>query len=80
MRDDAELVVAARSGDPDALGDIYDRYTDRIHDFCLSVLRNRDDAAEAMRDTFVIAAAEPGRAHRGCRCRGRGRAGRSRGR
>ena len=56
MRDDAELVVAARNGDHDALGEIYDRYAGRIHDFCVSVLRDRDDAADAMQDTFVIAA------------------------
>ncbi|MEX1009646.1 MAG: RNA polymerase sigma factor [Acidimicrobiia bacterium] len=60
MRDDAELVIAARSGDHDALGEVYDRYADRIHDFCFSVLRNRDDAADAMQDTFVLAASRLG--------------------
>ncbi len=54
--DDAELVVSARAGDADALAAIYDRYADRIHDFCRSILRSQDDAADAMQDTFVLAA------------------------
>jgi len=39
---DAELVAAFRAGDRDAFADIYDRYADRIHDFCHSMLRNRE--------------------------------------
>jgi len=53
---DAELVAAARSGDQDAFAAIYDRYADRLHDFCHSVLRDRHEAADAMQDTFVLAA------------------------
>ncbi|MBM3672032.1 MAG: sigma-70 family RNA polymerase sigma factor [Actinobacteria bacterium] len=53
---DAELVDAARSGDQAAFAAIYDRYADRLHDFCHSVLRDRHDAADAMQDTFVLAA------------------------
>ena len=52
---DAELVVRARSGEREAFAAIYDRYADRIHDFCCSVLRDRDEAADAMQDTFVLA-------------------------
>ncbi len=54
--DDATLVVAARDGDRDAFAAIYDRYADRIHDFCCSVLRERAEAADAMQDTFLAAA------------------------
>lgn len=50
---DAELVVRARAGDRDAFAAIYDRYGDRLHDFCWSMLRNRDDAADATQDAFV---------------------------
>jgi RNA polymerase sigma factor (sigma-70 family) len=50
---DADLVVRARAGDRDAFAAIYDRYGDRLHDFCWSMLRNRDDAADATQDTFV---------------------------
>ena len=53
---DAELVGRARSGEREAFAAIYDRYADRIHDFCFSVLRDRDEAADAMQDTFVLAA------------------------
>ncbi len=54
--DDATLVVAAREGDGEAFAAIYDRYADRLHDFCCSVLRDRAEAADAMQDTFVAAA------------------------
>lgn len=53
---DATLVTAALAGDREAFADIYDRYALRMHDFCLSMLRSRDAAADAMQDTFVIAA------------------------
>lgn len=53
---DAGLVQAARSGDSDALGAIYDRYVDRLFDFCTSVLRDPHEAADAVQDTFVAAA------------------------
>jgi RNA polymerase sigma factor (sigma-70 family) len=53
--DDIDLVLAARSGDRAAWAGIYDRYADRLHDFCWSVLRDRDAAADAMHDTFITA-------------------------
>jgi DNA-directed RNA polymerase specialized sigma24 family protein len=55
-RSDAELVRAATAGDRGAFAAIYDRYTDRLHDFCWSVLRDRDEAADATQDTFLVAA------------------------
>ena len=54
--DDAALVAAFVGGDSDAFAAIYDRYADRIHDFCHSVLRDRAEAADATQDTFIIAA------------------------
>jgi hypothetical protein len=36
---DADLVIRAREGDRDAFAAIYDRYGDRLHDFCWSILR-----------------------------------------
>lgn len=53
---DAELAVAAASGDREAFAAMYDRYADRLHDFCHSLLRDRHEAADAMQDTFVRAA------------------------
>ena len=55
-RDDAELVLAATAGDRGAFAAIYDRYADRLHDFCWSVLRDRDEAADATQDAFLVAA------------------------
>ena len=53
---DAELVRAATAGDRGAFAAIYDRYADRLHDFCWSILRDRDEAADATQDAFVVAA------------------------
>lgn len=55
-RDDAALVLAASAGDRTAFAAIYDRYADRLHDFCIGMLRDRDAAADCVQDTFVIAA------------------------
>jgi RNA polymerase sigma factor (sigma-70 family) len=55
-RDDAELARAAAAGDRGAFAAIYDRYADRLHDFCWSVLRDRDEAADATQDAFLVAA------------------------
>ena len=50
MRSDSDLVSAASAGDQSALAEIYDRYADRIHDFCHSMLRDRHEAADAMQE------------------------------
>ncbi len=55
-RSDAEIVVAAVAGDSAAIGDIYDRYADRVYSFCQSRLRNHEQAADATHETFVRAA------------------------
>jgi RNA polymerase sigma factor (sigma-70 family) len=54
--DDAALVAAARSGDRKAWGLIYDRYADRLHDHCWSILRDEHEAGDALQDAFVKAA------------------------
>jgi DNA-directed RNA polymerase specialized sigma24 family protein len=58
MLTDAELVASARSGDRGALSEIYDGYADRLYDLCASVLRDPEDAFDAIVDTFVLAALE----------------------
>ena len=47
---DAELVSAAAAGDRLAFAGIYDRYADRLHDFCIGMLRDRDAAADCVQD------------------------------
>ena len=51
---DAELAVAAAAGDRNAFAGIYDRYADRLHDFCIGMLRDRDSAADCVQDAFCI--------------------------
>jgi RNA polymerase sigma factor (sigma-70 family) len=53
---DSELVRRYLTGDQGALGEIYERYADRVHDLCLAMLHSPDDAADAFQDTFLIAA------------------------
>ncbi len=55
-RDDATLARAAASGDRSAFAEIYDRYADRLHDFCIGMLRDREAAADCVQDVFVTAA------------------------
>ena len=38
---DADLAGAAAAGDRAAFAGIYDRYADRLHDFCIGMLRDR---------------------------------------
>jgi RNA polymerase sigma factor (sigma-70 family) len=54
--DDATLARAASAGDRAAFAEIYDRYADRLHDFCVGMLRDRDAAADCVQDVFVTAA------------------------
>lgn len=53
---DAELACAAAAGDRGAFGGIYDRYADRLHDFCIGMLRDRDDAADCVQEVFCTVA------------------------
>jgi RNA polymerase sigma factor (sigma-70 family) len=53
---DAELARASAAGDRSAFAEIYDRYADRLHDFCIGMLRDRDGAADCVQDVFCIAA------------------------
>jgi RNA polymerase sigma factor (sigma-70 family) len=54
--DDATLARAASAGDRAAFAEIYDRYADRLHDFCVGMLRDREAAADCVQDVFVTAA------------------------
>lgn len=56
VRSDAQLALAASSGDREALGAIYDRYSDTLYELCRAVLRDAHEASDALQDTFVIAA------------------------
>jgi len=55
---DSEVVAAIASGDPDGLAEAYDRYAAPLYTYCRSLLREPADAADAVQDTFVIAASK----------------------
>src|SRR5258707_1944767 len=55
---DAELARAAAAGDRGAFAMIYDRYADRLHDFCVGMVRDRDAAADCVQDVFCTAATQ----------------------
>jgi len=57
---DREMVAAIVSGDPGGLAAAYDSYADALHVYCRSLLAEPADAADAVQDTFIIAAAKLG--------------------
>ena len=58
---DSEVVASIVAGDPEGLAAAYDRYSGPLFGYCQSLLREPDDAADAVQDTFVIAASKVGR-------------------
>jgi len=53
---DSEVVAAIVAGDPEGLAQAYDRYAAPLYTYCQSLLHEAADAADAVQDTFVIAA------------------------
>jgi RNA polymerase sigma factor (sigma-70 family) len=53
---DSEVVAAIVAGDPEGLAEAYDRYASPLFTYCRSLLREPADAADAVQETFVIAA------------------------
>ena len=60
---DGDLVRSMLAGDQSAFAAIYDRYADRLFDFCLGMLKDRDGAADCVQDVFVTAATRLGQLH-----------------
>ena len=60
---DAELACAAAAGDRHAFARIYDRYADRLFNFCIGMLADRDAAADCVQEVFCTAAAGLGQLH-----------------
>lgn len=58
--DDATLVAGVLAGDRHAFAGVYERYADRLHDFAYSMLRNREEAADCVADSFVLMAEKVG--------------------
>ena len=57
---DREMVAAIVDGDPAGLAAAYDRYAASLYAYCRSLLAEPADAADAVQDTFLIAAAKLG--------------------
>jgi RNA polymerase sigma factor (sigma-70 family) len=55
---DGEVGAAIAEGDPGGLAEAYDRYASALYTYCRWMLREPADAADAVQDTFVIAASE----------------------
>lgn len=54
--DDREVIAAIAAGDPAGIEAAYDKYAAALYGYCYWMLRHPATAAEAMRDTFVVAA------------------------
>ena len=52
---DPSLVSAAQKGDTRAFDELVRRYRDRVYRLSFKILRNEDDAAEALQDAFLSA-------------------------
>ena len=50
---DSALIQQARTGDRKAFTDLVHRYEDTVYRFAFKVCRDRDQAAEALQDTFI---------------------------
>ncbi len=55
---DGEMVAAIVAGDPAALGDAYDQYAPALYAYGRSMLAEPSAAADAVYDTFIVAAAK----------------------
>jgi RNA polymerase sigma factor (sigma-70 family) len=55
---DREIVAAIVVGDPDGLAAAWDAYAPALHAYCRSLLAEPADAADAVQDTFVVAASK----------------------
>ncbi len=57
---DAGIAASIATGDQQAFAQLYERYSDRIYSYCVSVCGNRELAVDAMGDSFLLAFARVG--------------------
>lgn len=53
MSSDERLALRAAEGDERALGEIYERYHQQLYRFCLAMVRNPEDAQDALQNTMI---------------------------
>ena len=54
-RDEKELVKRAKKGDSEAFAELVERYSPRIYNLALRMMRNRQDAEDVLQETFLSA-------------------------
>ena len=54
---DHQIAAALRASSPDAIAELFDAYGERLFRYCWSMLRNREIAQVALRDTLAVAQA-----------------------
>src|SRR6266487_245797 len=52
---DREMAAAIVAGDPAGLAGVHDRYAAALHAYCRALLTDPGEAADAVRDTFIVA-------------------------
>ena len=57
---DTDLVASLVAGEADGLAAAYDRYADPLYSYCRTIVPDPADAADAVQDTFVLAASRIG--------------------
>ena len=55
VQTDPDLVSGAQGGDTRAFDELVRRYRDKVYRLSFKILRNEDDAAEALQDAFLSA-------------------------
>jgi RNA polymerase sigma factor (sigma-70 family) len=58
--EDPDVVAAIVAGDPGGIAAAYDRYAVALYSYCRSLLREPEDAADVVQDTFLIATSKLG--------------------
>lgn len=51
--DEAKLIERAKQGDKAALSELVNRYSERIYNLALRILRNKEDAEDVLQETFL---------------------------
>lgn len=57
MQDSSETALLSKSldGDPDAYGQLVDRYKNAVYHHCFAIVRNEDVAEDIAQETFISA-------------------------
>ncbi|MEK6757156.1 MAG: sigma-70 family RNA polymerase sigma factor [Bacteroidota bacterium] len=53
LRSDAQLVECIRLGDARAFAELFNRHKRSVYEYCFRLLQDRDNAADAMQNTFI---------------------------